>query len=187
MSRCRIKRIQLTLYMALVQLSYSCVTCHSHIADTDPDGDPENPLRNKDFVLDKEHVMEHMEGKINYDHSIDETEVAFQFFSSHDTDSDGRLDGLELYYALEHRLEDTLDRILGKDPGARKRAKQNLRDSYVRAVDRMLREDDTDSDGYLSYMEFSKARVTDRIATSTINLRLQYCITYFSPYLIDSE
>ena len=46
-------RLQLLLQLCVIQLCVLPAVCHSNIIDTEVDGEAINPLRNKDFVLDK--------------------------------------------------------------------------------------------------------------------------------------
>ena len=80
------------------------------------------------------------EGDIEDNVDLDSYEtVQFHFFKLHDTDSNGKLDGLELYAAIRHHNE-------GDD--------EMTHNEVVGYVDKILKMDDLNEDGYIDYYEF---------------------------------
>ena len=58
--------------------------------------------------LNKEHVLEHLDGVINKTkEQMTEEEQNFYFFKLHDYDNNNVLDGIELVTAVYHRFDDT--------------------------------------------------------------------------------
>ena len=58
--------------------------------------------------LNKEHVLEHLDGVINKPKDqMTEEEQNFYFFKLHDYDNNNVLDGIELVTAVYHRFDDT--------------------------------------------------------------------------------
>lgn len=95
------------------------------------------------------HIKEHMseyykEGDIEDNVDLNSYEaVQFHFFKLHDTDNNGKLDGLELYTAIRHY---NVHGELGDDT--------MTHEKVVGYVDKMLKEDDLNEDGYVDYYEF---------------------------------
>ncbi|OXU23317.1 hypothetical protein TSAR_013504 [Trichomalopsis sarcophagae] len=63
-----------------------------------------------------------------------EQEIDFHYFKLHDIDNNTKLDGLEIFNAIQHTLHDHSYEFF------------------------MLEEDDLDNDGYLAYIEFVLGR-----------------------------
>ena len=78
-----------------------------------------------------------------------EEATQFHYFKLHDTDNNNKLDGLELYAAIDHFSEhqDNVEKpIVLEHP------------QIVLVVDRVLEEDDLNEDGFIDYFEFIKAQ-----------------------------
>ena len=92
------------------------------------------------------HIKEHLKdgAEVNVDDMSDE-ELHFYYFTLHDYDQNKKLDGLELLYGITDHAnapEEYLPRT--EEEGAE-------------IVDRVLRRMDQNSDGYIDYIEFTKA------------------------------
>lgn len=68
----------------------------------------------------------------------------FYYFTLHDYDGNKKLDGLEIYHALEHHQNE-----LGH---------QVTEEENVEIVDDILDTADINSDGYIDYPEYTKAQ-----------------------------
>ena len=72
----------------------------------------------------------------------------------HDTNNDNRLDGLEVVAAFDHvHQEDNANSTDQTPPVHDRLADEEL----IRLVDDILKEEDLDRDGYISYEEFKRA------------------------------
>ena len=84
-------------------------------------------------------------------------EQNFYYFKLHDTNNDNRLDGLEVVAAFDHvHHEETSNNTA--DATATPPAHERLSDEeLIRLVDDILKEEDINRDGYISYEEFKRA------------------------------
>ncbi|XP_026731148.1 multiple coagulation factor deficiency protein 2 homolog [Trichoplusia ni] len=82
-------------------------------------------------------------------------EMEFHYFSVHDFDRNSMLDGLELLKAVYHTME---HEVLDADEDSSIEPIANSIEMYVSLVDRTLKSDDTNNDGYVSYAEYRAAR-----------------------------
>ncbi|KAJ3659294.1 hypothetical protein Zmor_010990 [Zophobas morio] len=114
---------------------------------------PEKITQDKELLHDKEHLQEHLEEIINEPDlsKMTDEELEFYYFQVHDTDKNSKLDGLEILNAILHTTheEEKKDDI---------QAEEDDFEYYVELIDRVLKEDDLDKDGYLSYPEFTSGR-----------------------------
>ncbi|CAD1477732.1 unnamed protein product, partial [Heterotrigona itama] len=93
----------------------------------------------------------------------------------HDIDNNAKLDGLEILYAIQHTFHE--NRLAEAE---RESSSENIRTMeyqddlpwIVELVDRVLREDDLDHDGYLGYIEYVLGRQRDHIAQAKRNTKL---------------
>ena len=85
-------------------------------------------------------------------------EQNFYYFKLHDTNNDNHLDGLEVVAAFNHvHQEENTNNSTGggeKPPAHQERLSD---DELMRLVDDILKEEDLDHDGYISYDEFKRA------------------------------
>ncbi|CAG9583115.1 unnamed protein product [Danaus chrysippus] len=82
-------------------------------------------------------------------------ELEFHYFSAHDYDRNSLLDGLEMLKAVYHTIEHA-----APDPEEDEDIEpesDNL-ELYIALVDKTLKSDDTNNDGYVSYAEYRAAR-----------------------------
>ncbi|KAK2160281.1 hypothetical protein NP493_1658g00002 [Ridgeia piscesae] len=124
-------------------------------------------IHDKRVVQDAEHIKEHYEGKLAFNESaMSPEELEFHYFKLHDFDNNTMLDGLEIFKALTHLMPyDDLDLGSGNvDPKGKttdqvKEEKKKLKMKYYAdIVDSVMKEDDVDDDGYLTYAEYVLAR-----------------------------
>ncbi|XP_046982097.1 multiple coagulation factor deficiency protein 2 homolog [Schistocerca americana] len=79
-------------------------------------------------------------------------ELEFHYFKLHDYDNNTKLDGLEILHAISHAVLE--------HPGVEREPHEDF-DFFVELIDRVLAEDDSNGDGYLSYAEYVLARTKD--------------------------
>ncbi|XP_036610290.1 multiple coagulation factor deficiency protein 2 homolog [Trichosurus vulpecula] len=102
----------------------------------------------KNMVQDKEHIMEHLEGIIEKSESeMSPQELQLHYFKMHDYDGNNLLDGLELATAISH---------VHKEEGG-EQAPAMKEEELMNLIDDVLRDDDTNYDGYIDYAEFAKS------------------------------
>lgn len=85
-------------------------------------------------------------------------EQNFYYFKLHDTNNDNRLDGLEVVAAFNHvHQEENANNTT--DPNAKPPAHEERMsdEELIRLVDDILKEEDIDHDGFISYDEFKRA------------------------------
>jgi Ca2+-binding EF-hand superfamily protein len=85
-------------------------------------------------------------------------EQNFYYFKLHDTNNDNRLDGLEVVAAFDHvhQEENANNATAGQQPPPPHH--ERLADEeLMRLVDDILKEEDLNRDGYISYQEFKRA------------------------------
>jgi len=86
-------------------------------------------------------------------------EQNFYYFKLHDTNNDNRLDGLEVVAAFDHVHQEenannaTAEQQTSPPPHHERLADEEL----MRLVDDILKEEDLDRDGFISYEEFKRA------------------------------
>ncbi|RNA17205.1 multiple coagulation factor deficiency 2 -like protein [Brachionus plicatilis] len=117
------------------------------------------------MAQDINHVAEHLKEKIDLKKELSTEEIEFFYFMEHDFNNDSRLDGLEILSAIKHS---DFAKDLKIDSQSMNRDK--MREAfdmeikyYTDIIDEILKEDDFNNDGYLSYIEYSLARRRDEI------------------------
>jgi Ca2+-binding EF-hand superfamily protein len=102
------------------------------------------------------HIRHDLEGQINKPkEQMTPEEQNFYYFKLHDTNNDNSLDGLEVVAAFDHVHQENLDNsTTGQAPPHHERLPD---DELIRLVDDILKEEDLDRDGYISYQEFKRA------------------------------
>lgn len=85
-------------------------------------------------------------------------EQNFYYFKLHDTNNDNRLDGLEVVAAFNHVHQEENSNN-STDPNAHAPAHEDRMsdEELIRLVDDILKEEDLDHDGFISYDEFKRA------------------------------
>ncbi|XP_052273160.1 multiple coagulation factor deficiency protein 2 homolog [Dreissena polymorpha] len=136
---------------------------HDH-ADIPPDQRPTN-FNDPKFAQNEAHLKEHLKDEINMKAKMSPEEMEFHYFRLHDTNNDTHLDGIEILQAMAHMIpvpELTLQEKLGKSNEAIEammdERRKGMMKYYEDIIDRVLRDDDIDKDGYLTYSEFARAR-----------------------------
>ncbi|XP_033735753.1 multiple coagulation factor deficiency protein 2 homolog [Pecten maximus] len=119
-------------------------------------------------VHDEAHLKEHLQEEIDTSKPMTPQEMEFHYFRLHDADNNTKLDGLEIMSALSH-MSNMYDLTAAEKAGKsdqevaelqRKRSDEATK-HYADIVDKVLREDDFDQDGYISYPEYVSARRRD--------------------------
>jgi len=131
--------------------------------------EPPTSFSDPAVIGDQEHMKEHLKGEINTDNvQMTPEQMEFHYFRLHDANNDTHLDGLELLKALSHMMpppEFAPHEINNKAAVEVEQMKsQRIREmlgNYVQIIDNVLKMDDKDGDGYLSYAEYSLARRRD--------------------------
>merc|ERR1712119_1848 len=141
----------LTLLLGLL-CSLSLVLCHTPGSGPEARGPPLR--RHQNIHLNLADEREHLKSMIKEEYinkeSLDDNSLLMQYFKKHDADNNLKLDGLELLKALAkmdqdhaHDEEDSGDSMNVFDLN-----------EMIPYVDTILREDDANKDGYISWAEF---------------------------------
>lgn len=152
---------------------FSIVSVKSHQAPAFPDGqqdklqahhqqDPHQEQKGAgqaqfggEQVKDEGHIKEHLEGKVDPTAHMTPEQLQFHYFTMHDLDKNGRLDGIELIKAITHFHQEN------PGPGHQGASVPPPLPSEAELehmIDSILREDDFNGDGYIDYGEFLKAQ-----------------------------
>ena len=110
------------------------------------------PLHDKNHVQDKQHLQEHLQGVVDLDQAS-EDELRFHYFTSHDVEGNGKLDGCELVQSLLHFNSEE-----SKNYGYQSKAFTD--DELSIMVDHVLTTDDKNLDGYIDYFEFIAGQIS---------------------------
>ncbi|GAU97829.1 hypothetical protein RvY_09059 [Ramazzottius varieornatus] len=115
----------------------------------------QNPMHDKAFVQDKAHMQEHLDGMTDKrPEDMNEQELQFHYFKLHDTDTNNKLDGLELIHAITHYHGGEVPSIEGT---------RVLTDHELSmTVDAILLDDDKNNDGFIDYTEFATSQTRNR-------------------------
>lgn len=146
----------LSLFMSLVTV----IQCQMANTNSAPGSVPQQPphldqtrqqgaFHGKAQVHDREHVMEHYEGVINPEEKLSDEELTFHYFKVHDYDQNDKLDGIELISALTHYHKNE-----GPD------TPRMSDDELAGMIDTILKEDDSNNDGFIDYPEFIMSQST---------------------------
>merc|ERR1712025_1526114 len=117
------------------------------------------PLRrHQDIHVNMAEEREHLKSMIKEEYinpeSLDDNSLLMQYFRKHDADNNNLLDGLELLKALA-RMDEDDHHSDGGHPG---HPGDNMPvfdiNEIIPIVDTILREDDKNKDGYISWAEF---------------------------------
>jgi Ca2+-binding EF-hand superfamily protein len=104
------------------------------------------------------HIRHDLEGQINKPkEEMTPEEQNFYYFKLHDTNNDNRLDGLEIVAAFDHVHQEENNNTTtttGETPPHHERLAD---EELMRLVDDILKEEDLDRDGFISYEEFKRA------------------------------
>ncbi|XP_071041278.1 multiple coagulation factor deficiency protein 2 homolog [Parasteatoda tepidariorum] len=142
-----------------------------HIPDKDG---PKNVLRDNKYLRDYEHIKEDLQEFYNKDFAgeLDELEMEIYYFQLHDLNGDKKLDGLELLAAMNHIMDRTQaahesfsKEDLEKHPNVRQSLQTWWNDKFEedsKYIDEILKEEDQDQDGFLTYLEFAIGRQKER-------------------------
>lgn len=146
------------LMVFLVFLATCLVVALAHSqAPPNSDYSDKSRFHDPDIVRNKEHVKEHLEemtGDTDEENMTDE-ELEFHYFKLHDFDNNTKLDGLEILAAISHVLPYTPESEEGKTADELQVESLNY---YTGMIDQVLKDDDFNGDGYLTYLEYVLAR-----------------------------
>ncbi|XP_076321537.1 multiple coagulation factor deficiency protein 2 homolog [Tachypleus tridentatus] len=133
-----------------------------------------NILRDDYLIRDIEHLREDIQSLYTFELSenIENKEVEFYYFQLHDFDKNGMLDGLEILAALNHVNDDPIENtktseeydVESANPGVKvanlnwQRLWNSKFEKDSQYIDKILKEDDIDKDGFLTYLEFAIGR-----------------------------
>ncbi|XP_060063004.1 uncharacterized protein LOC132543511 [Ylistrum balloti] len=113
-------------------------------------------FRQKEQVHNAEHIREHLKEVIDKPKDeMTEEELEFHYFKLHDYDSNNKLDGTEITKAITH-FHDENEQGTPEEQAANKKVFSDEELSNI--VEMVLKEDDLDKDGYITYTEFVKAQ-----------------------------
>ena len=88
----------------------------------------------------------------------DEEATWFHYFKLHDYDNNDKLDGLELYTAIEHYAGDHHDEEETGENGEHRQTFKPDHQQVIQIVDTVLEMDDFNDDGFVDYYEFIKVQ-----------------------------
>lgn len=132
----------LILFVTLLPLSY--LHLHPHA----------RTKRSEDKIEeDKAHLSEELEAAFSREviENMTAEERDYHYFRIHDFDKNDLLDGLEVFKAIIHEHEHDTN-------NTEEDATNKSFDDIVEMIDKVLEEDDTNKDGFLSYSEFAAGR-----------------------------
>lgn len=110
------------------------------------------PMHDKSHVQDKQHLQEHLQGVVDLD-KASEDELRFHYFTSHDVEGNGKLDGCELVQSLLHFHAEEF-KTYGQHAKVFTDAELSL------MVDHVLTTDDKNLDGFIDYFEFVAGQIS---------------------------
>ncbi|KAL1139164.1 hypothetical protein AAG570_009224 [Ranatra chinensis] len=119
------------------------------------------------LLHDVKHIQEDLNNIVSSEitDKMTHEELEFHYFKLHDFDNNTKLDGLEILQAIRHTVEHEeykLAKLNGPTEAPPSVENFNyLIDMILELIDQVLAEDDTDSDGYLSYIEYVIGRQKD--------------------------
>ncbi|XP_054759741.1 multiple coagulation factor deficiency protein 2 homolog [Lytechinus pictus] len=148
-----------TIYLIAFLYMVSMVTCHTaqskNINPHHDNSDQSNKFRDPEFVRNKEHVKEHLEGQVDTEEKeMTDEELEFHYFKLHDFDNNTKLDGLEIMAAISH--------VVPFEPPEKDMSIIQIADARVKyfagIIDQVMLDDDFNQDGYLTYLEYVLSR-----------------------------
>lgn len=122
--------------------------------------------QDSELLHDATHLKEDMgpmSDKLDFS-KMTEQEIEFHYFKVHDVDNNTKLDGLEILHAIQHTFHKNRLADAERDSFTDDTKYVNEEDDLswiVEFIDRVLKEDDLDNDGYLGYMEYVLGRRRD--------------------------
>ncbi|KAL4238387.1 hypothetical protein ACF0H5_003096 [Mactra antiquata] len=151
--------------LLLVMIGISMVFGHGeHNAHLPPEQRPTS-FNDPKITQDEAHLKEHLKDEINVKQNMSPEEMEFHYFRLHDTNNDTHLDGIEIWQAMAHMLpvpELQLHEKLGKSKEQIELMMEErtlgMQKYYEDMIDNVMKEDDLNKDGYLTYSEFVRAR-----------------------------
>merc|ERR1712227_662593 len=146
-------KIQILLKMFSILVTFFMVLpglhsqLHPHARTKRSDEKAEDVKAHISDELDEAYSQEAVE-------NMTEEERDYPYFRLHDFDKNNLLDGLEVFKALAHEHE---NETISEDSDDDLKSGGRF-DDIVEMIDKVLEEDDTNKDGFLSYSEFAAGR-----------------------------
>jgi len=110
------------------------------------------------------HIRHDLEGQINKPtEEMTSEEQNFYYFKLHDTNNDNRLDGLEVIAAFDHVHDEEFSHESPQDGQNSTDTERLGDDELTNLVDDILKDEDLDHDGFISYEEFKRALEKDKM------------------------
>ncbi|CAF0997892.1 unnamed protein product [Didymodactylos carnosus] len=106
------------------------------------------------------HIRHDLEGQVNKPkEEMTPEEQSFYYFKLHDTNNDNQLDGLEVISAFNHVHDDdvTMGNSTNLNQTSPTPATRLADEELIRLVDDILKEEDDNQDGFISYQEFKRS------------------------------
>ncbi|EDV22216.1 uncharacterized protein TRIADDRAFT_59229 [Trichoplax adhaerens] len=126
--------MKLFIVSLFLLLLLSFVTCAERIS----------PLRDTKHIKDRKHIEEHLKEQVNVkEEKLDDENMVMHYFKLHDTDNNGKLDGLEIFKAMSDYTNHNDEKF---DDA-----------KFAEWIDRALEDDDRNGDGYIDYAEYMLA------------------------------
>ncbi|CAC5405703.1 MCFD2 [Mytilus coruscus] len=117
------------------------------------------------LTQDEAHIKEHLKDEIDVTKKMTPQELEFHYFRLHDTNNDTKLDGLEIMSALshiQHMFEIQPHEKQGKTEAEIQKLQAERKAGslqyFADVIDNVLKDDDFNHDGYISYPEYMSAR-----------------------------
>ncbi|CAF1073717.1 unnamed protein product [Adineta steineri] len=113
----------------------------------------------EDHVHDINHMKHDLQGQINKPvEQMSQEEQNFYYFKLHDINNDNRLDGLEVIASFDHEHEEENLQNATVDGHHNNTKNERIGDEELtNLIDDILKEEDLDRDGFISYEEFKVA------------------------------
>ncbi|XP_021349311.1 glutenin, high molecular weight subunit PW212-like isoform X2 [Mizuhopecten yessoensis] len=130
-------------------------------------GHHQGGFRQKEQVHNLDHIKEHLKEVIDKPkEDMTEEELEFHYFKLHDYDANNKLDGTEITKAITHFHDDHENaNATPEEQAANKKVFSDEELSNI--VEMVLKEDDLDKDGYITYAEFVKAQRKAQVTEPT--------------------
>ncbi|KAI6237647.1 Multiple coagulation factor deficiency protein 2-like protein [Aphelenchoides besseyi] len=120
-----------------------------------PPNQPNQAHFGGEAAKDEGHIKEHLEGKVDPTAHMTPEQLQYHYFTLHDLDKNGRLDGIELIKAITHFHQENPTNQ-HNDPHVPPPLPSEV--ELEQMIDSILNEDDYNKDGFIDYVEFLHAQ-----------------------------
>ena len=111
------------------------------------------------------HIQHDLQGQINKPvEQMTPEEQSFYYFKLHDTNNDNRLDGLEVIAAFDHVHDEEYSHDDSINEQNSNKTERLSDEELINLVDDVLKDEDFDHDGFISYEEFKLSIQKDKMA-----------------------